>query len=232
MIRKQFTKDLEILNGEVTTLSLRVGDIINDTIAALRVYDKELAMRIFREDPEINAAQNRIEQMCVNLIALQQPLARDLREITATLKMITDLERVADQCADICEIMVTYPDFDSVKAPQTVITQFEKASEMYAGSIDAFIRKDADAAADVIEKDDEVDSLFSRAVLEMSKHIQENPSFVPQATDYMFISKYIERIGDHAVNIAEWTIYAVTGQHKNMTKHIIKPTAEFLEGEE
>jgi phosphate transport system protein len=222
IIRKQFTKDLEDLNRDIADLGLRVEQIIADTIKALRTSDKELAMRIYREDPEINAAQNRIEQTCVNLIALQQPLARDLREITAVLKMITDVERVADQCADICEIMVTYPDFDRVPAPQTILNQYEKAGEMFAGSIDAFIRKDTDLAAAVVEKDDEVDALFSRAVLEMSKTIQEDQAKVPQATDYMFIAKYIERIGDHAVNIAEWTIYAVTGVHKSMNKQIIK----------
>ena len=164
MTRKVFDRELDILHREITALGGRVEGIIVDTAEALKTNNRDLAQRIYSEDPEINASRNQIEQMCVNLIALQQPLARDLRSITATLKMVTDIERVADQCADICEIMITYPDLHFMKVPQTVMTMFERATEMFAEAIDSFIRQDAELASTIRPKDDVVDSL-SRAQL-------------------------------------------------------------------
>ncbi|HHX37802.1 MAG TPA: phosphate signaling complex protein PhoU [Clostridiaceae bacterium] len=221
MTRKVFDRELEILHRDITMLGARVETILVDTAAALQTNNREMAQRIYSEDPEINASRNQIEQMCVNLIALQQPLARDLRAITATLKMVTDVERVADQCADICEIMITYPELNQMKVPQTIVTMFEKATEMFAEAIDSFIRQDADLAATIRPKDDVVDSLFSKTIIEMSKLIQADQAFVSQATDYMFIAKYLERIADHATNVAEWTIYAVTGRHTSMKTNIV-----------
>lgn len=222
MTRKVFDQELAILNRDIAELGAKVTDILADTTDALRRYDIELARRIFDDDFKINAAQNRIEQMCVNLIALQQPLASDLRSITAALKMITDVERVADQCADTCEILITYPNLGELKCPKTIINMFEIAREMFAAAIDSFIRKDADLALRVKDRDDEVDERFSKVVLELSKRIQTDQNSVPQATDYMFIAKYVERIADHATNIAEWAVYAKTGEHKNMSKHIAR----------
>ena len=128
-----------------------------------------LAKEIYENDPLINAAQNNIEQFCVNLIALQQPIARDLRGITAVLKMLTDIERTADQCADICEIMATYPEFVKAETPANILQMLEISKEMFGASIDAFIRKDVELAKHVIKRYDEVDSLFSKSILELSK---------------------------------------------------------------
>lgn len=221
MAREAFDRELEYLFKNIGILGNQVEKIMEDTIRALRTRDLALAKEIYANDPLINAAQNNIEQFCVNLIALQQPIARDLRGITATLKMLTDIERTADQCADICEIMSTYPEFVQTETPAGILEMFEIAKEMFGGSIDAFIRKDVDLANTVIARDDEVDHLFSRSILELSSQMQINQNAVSQATDYMFVAKYIERMGDHAVNISEWTIYAATGQHKNMSDKIL-----------
>lgn len=221
MAREAFDRELEYLFKNIGVLGNQVEKIMEDTIRALKTRDLNLAKEIYENDPLINAAQNNIEQFCVNLIALQQPIARDLRGITATLKMLTDIERTADQCADICEIMSTYPEFIQAETPTAILEMFEISKEMFGASIDAFIRRDTELAVQVIGRDDEVDNLFSRTILELSNQMQTNQNAVSQATDYMFVAKYIERMGDHAVNIAEWTIYAVTGEHKNMTDKIL-----------
>ncbi len=221
MAREAFDRELEYLFKNIGILGNQVEKIMEDTIRALKTRDLVLAKEIYENDPLINAAQNNIEQFCVNLIALQQPIARDLRGITAVLKMLTDIERTADQCADICEIMATYPEFVKAETPANILQMLEISKEMFGASIDAFIRKDVELAKHVIKRDDEVDSLFSKSILELSNMMQSNQNAVSQATDYMFVAKYAERMGDHAVNIAEWAIYAVTGEHKNMSNKIL-----------
>lgn len=213
MPRKTFDEELQNLQTSIGELGAQVDEVLADTIKALRTHDIELARQIYKHDALINSGRNKIEQMCFNLIALQQPIATDLRLITSVLKMVTDVERIGDQCADICEIMSTYPDFANLQTPGDIISMFIIAREMFTAAMDAFLRKDVSQASDVIKRDDEVDSYFSRNVLEMSQLLSRNQTMVSQATDYMFIAKYIERIADHSVNIAEWTIYAATGEH-------------------
>ncbi len=221
MAREAFDRELEYLSKNISELGTRVLQIMEDTIRALRTRDLALARAIYESDPEINAAQNNIEQFCVNLIALQQPIAGDLRGITATLKMVTDIERTADQCADICEIMATYPEFIQTETPAGILEMFTIAKEMFAAAIDSFIRKDVALAEATKDRDDEVDRLFSRMILELSNWMQSDHKKVSQATDYMFVAKYIERMGDHAVNITEWAVYAATGEHKNMSDKLL-----------
>ncbi len=221
MAREAFDRELGFLFRNIGVLGAQVEKIMEDTIRALKTRDLVLAGEIYENDPQINAAQNNIEQFCVNLIALQQPIAGDLRDITATLKMLTDIERTADQCADICEIMATYPEFIQTETPAGILEMFEIAREMFAAAVDSFIRKDLELAHAVKNRDDEVDNLFSRMILELSNVMQTDHSKVSQATDYMFVAKYIERMGDHAVNISEWAVYAVTGEHKNMSSKLL-----------
>ena len=220
MARKAFDQELRNLQSRIGSMGVQVDEVIGDTIKALKNHDLELARYVFQHDNAINASQNNIEQMCFNLIALQQPIAADLRLITSILKMVTDVERIGDQCADICEIMATYPDFTNMKTPPDIINMFMIAREMFNGAIDSFMRRDLEEAERVIKRDDEVDNYFSRVVLDMSRVLSNDHTLVSQATDYMFIAKYIERIADHAVNIAEWTIYAATGeQGKPFAQH-------------
>ncbi len=221
MTRMALDREMNTLHTEIANLAAKVETIMRDTIVTLKHQDKEMAKFIFENDNTINAAQNRIEQQCVNVIALQQPLASDLRDVMATLKMVTDIERVADQCADICEIVATYPELNRMQTPPDILTMFDKAKEMFSEAVDAFIRKDRDQAADVRAKDDIVDAFFSKVIMEMSNLLAEDKTLISQATDYMFIAKYLERMGDHATNIAEWTIYAVSGEHKNMSNKLL-----------
>ncbi|MDI9469443.1 MAG: phosphate signaling complex protein PhoU [Bacillota bacterium] len=221
MARKVFDQELEQLHADIGALGARVEGIMGDTIHALESHDIEMARVIFEQDPEINMAQNKIEQLCINLIALQQPIASDLRLIAATLKMVTDVERIADQCADISEIMATYPEFTKFPTPPRILTMFKIAREMFAGAIDAFLRRDVDQARAIQARDDEVDTMFSQTILEMSNLLRDDPNLISQATDSMFIAKYIERMADHATNISEWAIYTVTGEHKSMTNKLL-----------
>lgn len=218
-MRSVFDREIMDLLNDIGQMGTRVDRIMGDTIKALKDHDFVLAKQIFENDHYINAMESNIERTCFTLIALQQPMASDLRRITASLKVVTDIERVADQCADICEIMSTYPNFHSVKTPAVILTMFEKAREMFVHSIDAFVRLDVELARDVGYADDVVDELFSRAVLEMTQMLQNDTTFTSQATDYMFIAKYIERIGDHSTNIAEWAAYQVTGEHRKFNIH-------------
>lgn len=218
MARSVFDREMQRLHRDLADMAGRVDRVMNGTIQALRMQDVALARSLMVEDQEINDAEHRIEQLCLNLIALQQPLARDLRHIVAALKIITDMERIADQCIDICEIMTTVS-FTEMRPPANIIRMVEKAREMFSAAVDAYIRVDVATARRVILDDDVVDDLFTRVVLEMCNVLAESPrSIIPQAADYMFIAKYIERIADHATNVAEWAIYLDTGVHSNLAR--------------
>lgn len=221
MARKVFDQELAQLHADIGKLGARVEGVMRDTTRALQTHDLELAREIFERDPEVNLAQSKIEQHCINLIALQQPIAGDLRGIAATLKLVTDIERIADQCADICEIMATYPAFTELATPPRIIEMFVIAREMFAAAVDAFLRRDVALARHVRDRDDEVDERFSATILELSEVLRADAALVSQATDYMFIAKYIERMGDHATNIADWVVYAATGEHKSMTNKLL-----------
>ncbi|NLF19852.1 MAG: phosphate signaling complex protein PhoU [Clostridiaceae bacterium] len=219
-MRSVFDREIMGLLNDISSMGTRVDRIMGDTIKALKDHDFILARQIFESDHYINDMEAMVERKSFNLIALQQPIAGDLRRITASLKVVTDIERVADQCADICEIMTTYPDFHSMQTPPLLIRMFEEARDMFVGAIDSFMQLDVEKAMDVCAKDDSVDEKFSQMVNELTSLLQSDHKHVSQATDYMFIAKYIERIGDHATNIAEWAAFQVTGEHKNMQQNM------------
>lgn len=215
-MRSLFDKELQDLVNDVNAMGTKVDRVLNDTITALKEHDFVLARDIYENDRFINSMESNIERQCFSLIALQQPIATDLRRITASMKVVTDIERIGDQCADICEIMMTNPNFHVMKTPNLIIRMLEKAREMYVGAIDSFVREDVELAKSVAETDDLVDDMFTKVVLELTEYLQNESLHVSEATDHLFIAKYIERIADHATNIAEWGAYQVTGEHKKM----------------
>ena len=216
MPRKVFEQELARLNVDLAEMGRRVDASMQGTVQCLKAMDIRLAKTIFPRDREINTMEKSIEQSCMNLLALQQPLARDLRLITATLKIITDMERIADQCADICEILATVAGMAGLRPTARLLQMFEKAREMFGSALDAYLREDIELAEKVCREDDEVDALFSAAVLELCGQISRSQSTVPENVDFLFIAKYIERMGDHATNIAEWAIFIDTGVHPNL----------------
>lgn len=216
MPRGNFDHDIEKLIAKLIEMGRKVDEVAANTITVLKKHDVELARSVASSDDEIDAMEHRIEQRCMNLIARQAPIARDLRVIAATLKIITDIERVADQCADICEIMANVDTVPNIKPMVEIPRMCELARDMFNRAVDAYLKKDVEAAKKVCEDDDQVDELFSHIILELSALLTAGAQYVMAEVDLMFVTKYIERMADHATNIAEWTIYMVTGTHPDL----------------
>lgn len=216
MPRKFFDQKLQSLSRDLMEVGSVVNGRIGDTIEALRAMDPDLATGVVAGDLEINKTEQRIEQECVSLLALQQPIATDLRVITSCLKIITDIERVADQCADICDIITIGELRANSMLVSHVIQMLETARGMFGRAMDVFLSRDVQAARGVCKEDDTVDAMFSKIVLEVCSSITQSPQNVMREVDLMFIAKYIERMADHATNIAEWVIYMETGEHPDL----------------
>jgi len=216
MSRKIFDRELESLISQMTDMGNTVDQRIEETIAALRTMDLEKAAEVANSDNEIDQMEHAIEKLCMNLIALQQPIATDLRVIAACLKILTDIEREADQCADICEILTVGELNTNSLAITHVVQMLEAARDMFRRAMDVFLSRDVEAAREVCESDDIVDAMFSKIILEVCGIITESPQNVMREVDLLFIIKYVERMGDHATNIAEWVIYMETGVHPDL----------------
>lgn len=222
MTRNLYDRELGHLNQELSDMGRLVEEAMEKTMAALRKRDMALAGEVIAGDDEVDAMENRIEQRCMSLIIRQQPIAGDLRNIAATLKVITDMERIADQCADICEMMTHLVDAPQMKSCAHILEMMEQARSMFVRALDCHIRRDDTAARQICQEDDIVDEAFNRVVLELVGLIGENPSLAYPALDMAFIAKYIERIADHATNIAEWAIFVVTGTHPDLNQHTLQ----------
>lgn len=214
-MRKEYTRSLDKLRENLMEMGHRVDETMLNTMEALQKHDVELAQQIMDGDEQINAMGYALEQNCMYLITRQQPIARDLRVITSTLKAVTDIERIGDQCADISEIITRRESTWAAKdLPYSKIIQmFEEAHKMYVRAIDSLMASDEEVANAVRAQDDVVDTMFHNIVLEISSIMAQKPVLASEAVDDIIMVKYIERIGDHATNIAEWTVYLVTGTH-------------------
>ena len=208
-MRNKFNEQLVELNNEMISMGIMIEKSISRTVEALNNGDIELARKIMEGDEQVDRAQKKIENICFNLIVEQQPVAKDLRTITAALKMVTDMERIGDHAADISEITVFLArnnmkvNFDHIgrMATETVM--------MLNHSIEAYVERDREKARKVIEHDDVVDELFNQVKDDIITHIRSNPNAGEEAADLLMVAKYFERIGDHATNIAEWVIYSL-----------------------
>jgi phosphate transport system protein len=191
-----------------------VEDSLKASIDALLAFDRETAKKIVVGDKEIDQKMKEIETLCLRLLLSQQPVARDLRLISASLKMVGDLERIGDQAADIAEIVAGCTDQDGAPLKLAAIPPMGiDVLKMLAQSIDAFVRKDLKLAQIVIDSDDDVDFLFRSAKRELVKTIRNTESDAECIINSIMIAKYLERIGDHALNVARWAIFAETGTH-------------------
>ena len=187
-------------------------------ISALVKQDVEKAEQAIKFDVEVDEQEKTIEALCMKLLLQQQPVAKDLRLISAALKMITDMERIGDHAADISEMTILMADSDYEKSAinMEVIKEMAKeTTDMVIKSVDAFVNKDLELARWVINRDDVVDDLFDSFRKELIQKINENVKNGEMATDMLMVAKYFERIGDHATNIAEWVIYSITGKHED-----------------
>ncbi|MDP4127565.1 MAG: phosphate signaling complex protein PhoU [Bacillota bacterium] len=219
MARNLFEKELDDLHADMIKMGSLVEESIEKVIIALKKQDAELAEKIFKDDDLIDDLEDKIEKRCLNLIARQQPLAKDLRTISAALKIITDMERIADHSSDIAEITIKMAHEKYIKPLIDIPKMAVLAKQMVNKSIDAYVKQDVDLAKSVCGSDDEVDDLFSKIKLELINIMKNNPDAVEQAVNLMFIAKYLERMADHATNISEWIVYNVIGEHDHLTRY-------------
>lgn len=213
-MRNRFDSQLEALNRGIIEMGALVEDSLKASIDALLAFDRETAKKIVVGDKEIDQKMKEIETLCLRLLLSQQPVARDLRLISASLKMVGDLERIGDQAANIAEIVAGCTDMDGAPLKLAAIPPMGiDVLKMLAQSIDAFVRKDLKLAQIVIDSDDDVDFLFRSAKRELVKTIRNTESDAECIINSIMIAKYLERIGDHAMNVAQWAIFAETGTH-------------------
>ena len=214
-MRNRFDEQLYKLNREIIEMGAMCEEAISSAAQALSSGDVKLAQKVQVNGGAIDQKERDIEGCCMKLLLHQQPVARDLRLISAALKMITDMERIGDQAEDIAEI-VTFLNGRTMKGMDLIGEMSRKTIEMVTASVDAFVKKDMELAKKVIEQDDEVDDYFFKIKSDIISSIADNASDGEVALDFLMISKYFECIGDHATNIAEWVIYSVTGMHKEV----------------
>jgi phosphate transport system protein len=220
--RNFFDKELDELHLEIIKMGSLVEESIDNTIFALKKQDVAMAKKIFNNDDIIDDLEKKIERICLNLIATQQPLAKDLRSISAALKIITDMERIADHSSDIAEITIRMAHEKYIKPLIDIPRMAELARIMVNKSIDAYIKQDMALAIEVCKSDDAVDDLFSKITLELINLMKNDSSTIEQGIDLMLIAKYLERMADHATNIGEWVVFNITGEHDHLAKHMDK----------
>ncbi|MFA5523060.1 MAG: phosphate signaling complex protein PhoU [Tissierellales bacterium] len=216
MVRYAFDESLESLNLDLVRMASAVEKSIDQSILALKNKDIDLAKKVVEEDDIIDDMNAEIEAKCIKLIATQQPLAKDLRLITSILKMITDLERIADQSADISELMLKIKEENYIKPLIDVPKAADVAREMVKEAIDAYVNKDIELAKEVCKKDEIVDEYYETILKDLQELMRKNPDYIGQGVILIQVAKYIERISDHATNLAEWVIYIITGKHETL----------------
>ena len=211
-MRSRFDEQLALLNKEMIEMGALCEEVIALASKALTEADPELAQRVAPLDAEIDQKERNIESLCLKLLLQQQPVAGDLRQISAALKMITDMERIGDQADDIAEILLCRAG-RPLSAGDTLRDMARATIRMVSESVDAYVRQDVDLAQQVIA-DDEVDGYFDRIKAHLIDRIAKDVDDGEATLDLLMIAKYYERIGDHATNIAEWVMFSVTGVHK------------------
>ena len=212
-MRNRFDEQLALLKKELIEMGALCEEVIAKASEALTRGDVALAAKVAPLDGQIDRRERDIESLCLRLLLQQQPVARDLRKISAALKMITDMERIGDQAEDIAEI-VTFLKGRTGQNDDLLREMARSTIKMVTESVDAFVKHDIMLAEKVVAYDDVVDNYFEQVKDELIARIAENPDDGEYALDLLMIAKYFERIGDHAVNIAEWVMFSVTGVHK------------------
>lgn len=212
-MRNRFDRQLEELHVELIEMGSMCEDVIRKTSKLLQSGDATVAKEIRKEDSNIDEQERLVESLCLKLLLQQQPVAKDLRKVSAALKMITDIERIGDQASDIAEIIET-TDFSVPTNDVKLAKMAETTIAMVTESIDAYVKQDLELVREVIARDDEVDDLFLEVRQEIADDMVEAGDPM-SSLDLLMIAKYFERIGDHATNIAEWVEFSITGTHKD-----------------
>lgn len=216
MTRNYFDQELQELQVSLLKMSSMVEEILHNSIKALKAQNVELSQKVIEDDDLIDEMEFVVEDKCLKLIALQSPLAKDLRLIATALKIITDLERIADYAVDIAKITIKLANEKYIKELIDIPRMSEIAVNMVKGSIDAYVNLDIEEAKNVAKMDDEMDALYKQIFRELLFIMMEDNNTVHQATYFLLISRYLERIGDHVTNICERIIHTVTSEHVNL----------------
>ena len=206
-----FERQLEALHVQIITMGSFCEKAIS--LSNKAIQGEDCIKAIFETDREIDTKEREIENLCMRILLHQQPVARDLREVSAALKMISDMERIGDQAADIADLS-KYIDEKHVEIPPLIGKMAEMTVNMVTESVDAFVKRDLKLCRKVINDDDQVDDAFNQIKEELAELMYQNLD-AKAGLDLLMTAKYMERIGDHAVNIAEWVEYAITGEHRN-----------------
>lgn len=213
-MRSKFDEQLENLNLLLIEMSQHVEMAIEKSVKALTTGNKDLVVEVRNHEDEINLKEKEIENMCLKLLLRQQPVARDLRTISSALKMITDLERIGDQANDIAGIAKNC-DYLQYQGKFEIIEKMcDETVKMVNKCIEAYVNKDSELAKEVAKSDDIVDDCFKEVRTKLIKFIENGNSNSELVIDLLMISKYLERIGDHAVNVSDWVQFSITGEHK------------------
>jgi phosphate transport system protein len=217
-MRNSFHDELRKLQDDLLKMGSLVEEAISLAVNSLAKQDSELAQRVIDGDDRIDEYELEIERNCLRLLALQQPLAKDFRIIGTALKIITDLERMADHAVDIAEITLSMADQPLIKPLVDIPRMAQIAKEMTRDSLNAYVNQDKDLAYAMIKRDDEVDHLYNQIFRELLLIMMEDPKKINQATLLSIVGLHLERIADHATNLGEWVIYMVTGVRENLNK--------------
>lgn len=211
-MRNEFERQMEQLNGELTSMGKMCEDAVDCAMKALFEGDMNMAQKAFDREEKIDQKEKDIESLCMKLLLRQQPVARDLRLISAALKMISDMERIGDQAEDIAEIL-EYMQDAAIPQEENLRAMAETATSMVTQSVESFVDSDLELAYKVIDTDDTVDEYFIKVKEDLIAMIAENPEQGGLYLDLLMIAKYLERVADHATNIGEWVVFSITGKH-------------------
>lgn len=211
MTRNIFIQELKELNQHVIRMGSQLEQSMDNVIVALSKRDEALAKKIIEQDDVIDQWERKIEKECISMIAKQQPIASDLRKVTSIMKIVTDIERIADHCADISEYIIRLSEEAVVIPPKNLTEMVQAMKEMVIETIDSFVENNGEKARAVTKKDDVVDAYFASISEELTVTMQSKKEAIPACVSYLMIIKYLERMADHATNIAEWIEFSITG---------------------
>ena len=213
--RAHYEKELNGIFDSLVLMCRHIETVIEKSVEALTERDFDLAKEVVEEDKIIDRMERDIEQSCLKILVMEHPVASDFREVSAALKMITDLERIGDQARDISEITRQFRGEEYIRQLVHIPQMATIVIQMVKDGVQSYINRDLALARSLDRTDDKVDELFNVVMNDLTALIKKNPENAEQAVLFMMITKYLERIGDHAVNIGEWVEYAITGNHPN-----------------
>lgn len=215
MTRNKFNEELQLLLNSVRVMGVNLEDTLDRVIDNLEKKDVEVAQEIINGDDKFDSDEVNIEKQCLELVLTQTPVATDWREIASCLKLVGDMERIADHCSDISQYTMKLAEKPAVELPENFMKMLNVMREMVYDSITAISENDVELAQKVMATDDAVDDYFAEMRQQLTTVMMQQPQQVPQYVDYLMIAKYVERIADHATNIAQWVLFVVKNELKN-----------------